>query len=34
VSILIYVASLVVRYGFRVGTFWVPDWALAWGIVG
>jgi len=32
VSILVFVASLVVRYGFRVGTFWVPDWALAWGI--
>ncbi|MCD6285889.1 MAG: energy-coupling factor transporter transmembrane protein EcfT [Anaerolineae bacterium] len=33
VSILVFVASLVVRYGFRIGTFWVPDWALAWGIV-
>ena len=34
VSILVYVASLVVRYGYRFGTFWVPDWALAWGVVG
>jgi len=31
-GILIFVGSLVLRYGVRIGTFWVPDWALAWGI--
>ncbi len=30
VSIAVFVVSLVVRYGLKIGTFWVPDWALAW----
>jgi energy-coupling factor transport system permease protein len=30
VSIMIFVASLVLRYGLNTGRFWVPDWALAW----
>jgi energy-coupling factor transport system permease protein len=30
VSILIFVGSLVARFGFGVGRFWVPAWALAW----
>ena len=29
-SILIGVASLVIRYGLGIGRFWVPPWALAW----
>ena len=29
-SVLIFVASLVIRYRLNVGRFWVPDWALAW----
>lgn len=30
VGVVIFVASLVLRYGLGIGTFWVPDWALAW----
>jgi energy-coupling factor transport system permease protein len=30
VSVLIFVVSLVLRYGLNIGRFWVPDWALAW----
>ena len=29
-SVVVFVASLVVRYGLKIGTFWVPGWALAW----
>jgi energy-coupling factor transport system permease protein len=29
-SVLIFVGSLVLRYGLNIGRFWVPDWALAW----
>ncbi|MCU0519725.1 MAG: energy-coupling factor transporter transmembrane protein EcfT [Anaerolineae bacterium] len=29
-SVVVLVASLVVRYGLKIGTFWVPGWALAW----
>ncbi len=30
VSVLVFVASLVLRYGLNMGRFWVPAWALAW----
>lgn len=29
-GVIIFVASLILRYGLKIGTFWVPDWALAW----
>ncbi len=31
-SIVIFIASLVLRYALGIGNFWVPDWALAWGV--
>lgn len=31
-SIIIFVASFVLRFALRIGDFWVPAWALAWGI--
>jgi energy-coupling factor transport system permease protein len=30
VSVTVFVLSLLVRYGLKLGAFWVPDWALAW----
>ncbi len=31
-SILVFVASLILRYSVQIGRFWVPEWALAWGV--
>ncbi|MBN1247558.1 MAG: energy-coupling factor transporter transmembrane protein EcfT [Anaerolineae bacterium] len=29
-SVAVFVASLLLRYSLEIGTFWVPEWALAW----
>jgi len=30
VGVLIFIASIVITAGFKLGTFWLPAWALAW----